>query len=132
MRYATLASLIVGASLGAAAGTAAAINCYQVIDRNDAVVYRGTIPPVDLSEKGNAERDAMRKRGEQLIAMDVDRCLGIEYFTGSAGSASLSVDEIVGGIQMRGRSPGGNTPPASGSAVLARPPAGGVAPRPSP
>lgn len=131
MRLTLLASLFVGTGLAALAGPAAAINCYQIIDRNDAVIYRGTIPPIDLSEKGDAEREAMRKRGQQLIAMDVDRCLGIEYFTGSAGSASLSVDEIVGGIQMRGRSPAGYVPPSSGSSAPSRAPSGAPAPRPA-
>jgi hypothetical protein len=131
MRKTLLASLLAGIALAGAAVPAAAINCYQVIDRNDAVIYRGTIPPIDLSEKGNAEREAMRKRGQQLIAMDVDRCLGVEYFTGAAGSASLSVDEIVGGIQMRGKTPGGYVPPSSGAGAPARAPSAAPAPRPA-
>ena len=40
--------------------------------------------------------------------MDSDRCPGVEFFTGSAGSSTLSVDQIVGGIvTMRGQSPVG-------------------------
>jgi hypothetical protein len=116
MRSTILTGLLAGAGLLAVPGGADAMNCYTVIDKNDNVVYRGNLPPIDLSDRGNAEREAMRKQGQHLIAMDVDRCLGIEYFTGTAGSTTLTVDQIVGGIQMRGRSPGGNTAAqASGS-----------------
>jgi hypothetical protein len=99
-----------GVAMALLAGSASAINCYTVLDRSDNILYRGIIPPIDLSEKGQAERDAMRQRGQHLIAMDTDRCLGIEYFTGSAGSSTLTVDQIVGAIPLRGRSPGGNVP----------------------
>jgi hypothetical protein len=58
-----------------------------------------------------------------MIAMDADRCPGVEYFTGSAGSSTLTVDQIVGGIvPMRGQSPAGNTP-SYGAAPAARTPA---------
>jgi hypothetical protein len=101
---------VVGVAMVVLAGSASAVNCYTVLDRSDNVIYQGIIPPIDLSERGQAERDAMRQRGQHLIAMDTDRCLGIEYFTGSAGSSSLSVDQIVGALPLRGRSPGGNVP----------------------
>lgn len=97
-----------GAALALLAGSASAITCYTVLDRSDNVVYRGIIPPIDLSDQGQAERDAMRQRGQHLIAMDTDRCLGVEYFTGAAGSSTLTVDQIVGALPLRGRSPGGN------------------------
>ena len=93
-----LAAALLGATLAASALPAAAVNCYEILDRNEAVIYRGTMPPVDLSDKGKPERDALRARGEYLIAMDVDRCFAVEYFTGAAGSRQLSVDEIVNGI----------------------------------
>src|SRR4029450_6001619 len=102
MHRSAFAALLLASCAVAYAGAAAAINCYTIIDRNDNVVYRGTLPPVDLSDQGKAEREALRQRGQQLIAMNVDRCIGIEYFTGAAGSATLTVDQIVGGIQMRG------------------------------
>jgi hypothetical protein len=121
MRSAILTGLLAGAGLFAAVGTASAMNCYTVIDKNDNVVYRGNLPPIDLSEQGNAEREAMRKRGQHLIAMEVDRCIGVEYFTGTAGSTTLSVDQIVGGIQMRGVSPGGYAGPSPSSAASRAP-----------
>ena len=111
IRRKTWALIATAAALACAAGSASAMNCYTVLDRNDNVVYRGTIPPVDLSERGAAERQAMRQRGQHMIAMDADRCPGVEFFTGSAGSSALTVDQIVGGIvPMRGQSPARNSP----------------------
>jgi len=103
----------------------AAMQCYTVLDRSDNVVYRGTVPPLDLSERGDPEREAMRQHGQHLIAMDADRCPGVEFFTGTAGTSNLSVDQIVGGIKpLKGRSPSGNVPTAStsSSAAPASPP----------
>ena len=102
------------------------MECYTVLDRSDNVVYRGTIPPIDLSDKGIPEREAMRQRGQHMIAMDADRCPGVEFFTGTAGSSTLSVDEIVGGIRpLQGRSPAGNVmapgAQSSGGTVRAAP-----------
>src|SRR5437764_2815719 len=125
MRRKTLAWIAAGAGLMCSAGPASAMNCYTVLDRNDNVVYRGTVPPVDLSDRGAPEREAMRQRGQHMIAMDSDRCPGVEFFTGSAGSSTLSVDQIVGGIvPMRGQSPAGNSPSSpmsSGSAPTRMP-----------
>jgi len=87
------------AAFAAAVGPAAAMQCYTVLDRSDNVVYRGTVPPIDLSERGDPEREAMRQHGQHLIAMDADRCPGVEFFTGTAGTSNLSVDQIVGGIK---------------------------------
>ena len=110
-----------GMALAAVAGSASAVNCYTVLDRSDNVIYRGTISPVDLSDAGKPERDAMRRRGEHLIIADMDRCPGIEFFTGPAGSATLNVDQIVAGITpMRGRSPTGtmtSSPPKASAAT---------------
>jgi len=123
-RQRTWTWMAAGAALMCAAGSASAMNCYTVLDRNDNVIYRGTVPPIDLSERGTPERQAMRQRGQHLIAMDSDRCPGVEFFTGSAGSSALSVDQIVGGIvPIRGQSPVGNIP-SSGSTTPARAPAG--------
>jgi hypothetical protein len=80
-----------------------------------------------LSERGAPEREAMRQRGQHMIAMDSDRCPGVEFFTGSAGSSTLSVDQIVGGIvPMRGQSPVGNIPSSSGNTGPARMPTSAV------
>ena len=122
MRRKTWALIAAGVALTWAAGSPSAMNCYTVLDRNDNVVYRGTIPPIDLSDRGAPERQAMRQRGQHMIAMDADRCPGVEFFTGSAGSSSLTVDQIVGGIvPLRGQSPAGNVP-SSGPTTPTRPP----------
>ena len=122
MRRKTWSMIAAGTALACAAGLASAMNCYTVLDRNDNVVYRGTIPPIDLSERGAPERQAMRQRGQHMIAMDADRCPGVEFFTGSAGSSTLSVDQIVGGIvPMRGQSPARSSP-TSGSTTPVRAP----------
>ena len=121
-------ALVLAGFAVAYAGAAAAINCYTIVDRNDNVVYRGTLPPVDLSDQGKPEREALRQRGQQLIAMDVDRCIGIEYFTGAAGSANLTVDQIVGGIQMRGTSPAGVGAMSGGASSAGAPMAAPAAP----
>jgi hypothetical protein len=127
MRQKMWAWMAAGVAVVCAAGSASAMNCYTVLDRNDNVVYRGTVPPIDLSERGASERQAMRQRGQHLIAMDADRCPGVEFFTGSAGSSTLSVDQIVGGIvPMRGQSPVGSAPSSSGTTTPSRAPTSAV------
>ena len=98
----TFPALIVGAALGAALGAAAmpacAISCFEVLDRNQAVIYRDTHSPVDLSDAGTQAREGMRKRGETLIFFDTETCIVLGTTTAS-GSRSLSVDEIVAGYK---------------------------------
>ena len=114
------------------AGAATAGNCYIVFDRSENVIYRGPLPPIDLSDRGQPDRDAMRRRGEHLVAMESDRCPGVEFFTGAAGTAALSVDQIVGGIQTRGLPPGSITPTFApqGAGVTSAPPSA-AQPRPA-
>ena len=99
----------------ALSGPAAAITCYTVLDRNDNVIYRDTYPPVDLSDQGTADRQRMRNRGEHLLAMDTERCPGIQFFMGNAGTTSLNVDQVVSGMPVRG------VPGAGGGTVEAVP-----------
>jgi hypothetical protein len=87
-----------GALAAAAAGAA---TCYTVLDRSDSVIYRGTLPPIDLSDAGKAAREAMRRRGEHMVAAEADRCYGVEYFTGAAGSRTLTVDQVIDGLPTR-------------------------------
>jgi hypothetical protein len=123
MRLPSLGMIVTSAALACVTGSAAAMQCYTVLDRSDNVVYRGTISPIDLSDRGIPERDAMRQRGQHLIAMEADRCPGVEFFTGTAGSANLSVDQIVGGVTpMRGLSPVGNAVSGTSSSNAARSP----------
>ena len=118
--------LLAAASLGAVlSGPAAAITCYTVLDRNDNVIYRDTYPPVDMSDQGVAERERMRKRGEHLLAVDAERCPGIEFFIGSAGSSTLNVDQVVSGMSMPkalGTAGVGNDQPSAAGGAGATPP----------
>ena len=109
----------------AAPGPAAALTCYFIIDRNDNVTYRDTFPPVDLSDQGAADRLRMRNRGEHMLAMDSERCPGIQFFMGNAGTTTLNVDQVVSGMPVRGipgASGGGNeVTPAVPTADFAAP-----------
>jgi hypothetical protein len=87
-------ALIVGAAVGCTALPAHAVICYEVIDRTDAVVFRDTRSPVDLSEAGARSRAAMRERGELLVIFDTQACIVAGRLTGS-GARKLTVEEIV-------------------------------------
>jgi hypothetical protein len=126
---ARIAATALAITAAAATALATAGPCYVVLDRSDNVIYRGTLPPLDLSDHGQADRDAMRRRGEHLIAMEADRCPGVEFFTGSAGSATLTVDQIIGGLPLRGSPNAGYVPPSGGGAVPTAAPAPAGAPR---
>lgn len=97
---------------GAAAMTAAlpvlAGTCYEVIDRNGAVMLRDTVAPVDLSAAGAPAREAMRSRGELLVIFDTETCMLIGKAT-ATGSRTLTTDEIVAGWKSFGRSGFGGT-----------------------
>ena len=109
IRIALAAALLLGA---AAPGSAGALTCYFVIDRNDNVIYRDTLPPVDLSDQGATERDRMRRRGEHMISMESDRCPSLEFFTGNAGSSALNVDQVVAGVAVKKGESADDTAPA--------------------
>jgi len=91
--YAVLAA----AALGAAPALAQA-TCYFVLDRNDNTIYRGQQPPVDMSERGAAARDAMRARGEYLLFVETEPCAPLQFVMGPGTPGTLSVDAIVAGI----------------------------------
>jgi hypothetical protein len=75
-----------------------ALTCYTIFDRNENVVYRDTIPPVDLSDPA-AGRAALQRRGEYLMISDADGCPQVAFVFGSSGSATLSTDEFLNGIR---------------------------------
>jgi hypothetical protein len=85
---------------------AGAFTCYMLYDRNDNLVYRDTISPVDMSEQGAAARESMRDRGDYLVIADADRCPQVSFVFGAAGSSTLSVDSIVGGMPVGAGSSG--------------------------
>jgi hypothetical protein len=98
MGHPILPALFAGAAIGVAAMPAAAVSCYEVIDRSNMVIYRDTTTPVDLSDAGKRAREAMRVRGELLVFFDTDTCVTLGQTT-VAGKPTLTVDEIVGGYK---------------------------------
>ena len=85
---------------------AGAFTCYMLYDRNDNLVYRDTISPVDTSDQGASARESMRDRGDYLVVADADRCPPVRFVFGAAGSTALSVDSIVGGMPVGAGSSG--------------------------
>jgi hypothetical protein len=88
-------------ALIAAAAPAMAFNCYLVLDRSDNLIYQDVVSPVDLSDRGAAQREQMRARGEHLISLDSERCPQVVFFTGTAGTKNLAVDQVVAGLPTR-------------------------------
>ena len=91
-----ISALIAGTMAVAAAMPVLAITCYEIIDRNDVVVLRGTRSPVDLSNAGAPARDAMCRRGELLVIFITENCLLVGRATADGGM-TLTADEIVAG-----------------------------------
>jgi hypothetical protein len=72
---------------------------YALVDRANEVTYQGSLPPVDLSDEGVAAREALRAQGQQLIAMDTERCPPIDRGRNGAKSSTATVEEIVAGMR---------------------------------
>ena len=115
-----------------AAGLAMAAPCYIILDRNDAVIYRDTASPIDLSTDNSPERKALRQRGQHLLIAEFDRCDAVGYISPTTGSTQASVDEIV----MRLKPTIGSSVGVSRDAAMAAPSRGTVsapsAPAPAP
>ena len=95
----SLAKAGLAAILVTGAAPALAINCYSVVDRNDQVVYQSVRSPVDLSAAGTAARDALRAKGEQLIAMNTPTCPEIDTSNIGGDHKPATVAEIVAGMR---------------------------------
>jgi hypothetical protein len=93
-------------ALSLLSASAGAFTCYMLYDRNDNLVYRDTISPVDMSDQGASARESMRERGDYLVVADADRCPPVTFVFGGAGSSALSVDSIVGGMPVGAGSSG--------------------------
>lgn len=106
------AAALVAAGLSAVAGEARALTCYVVFDRTDNVLYRDVYPPVDLSDAGRAEREAMRRRGEFLLFMESEQCPRLEFFTGAAGTVAVRLDQTLSPALEVTREPGKPPPQA--------------------
>jgi hypothetical protein len=97
MRLVQFVPALAALALASAALPAAAIECYVIVDRANEVIYQGTLSPIDLSDDGNAARNALRARGQQFIAMDAPSCPAIDRMR--VGSDTANVDEIVAGMR---------------------------------
>jgi hypothetical protein len=123
MRSRLIELVFVCAACVAATSPARAVICYVIYDRGENVIYQSTYPPLDMSNAGYDQREALRTRGEHLTFGDVDRCPTVVFLTGSGGTRDLRVDDVVAGMPARtmlGATASGAT--ASGATV--RTPAG--------
>lgn len=119
-----LSTILFAVLTAAAAAPANAVVCYTLMDRNDTLLYRGSLPPVDMSDKGAAQREALRRNHEYLMVLEVDQCQPVAAAAGTTGYRPATVDEIVaqmrdylsfGGVSSGpGVSGGGGVAPASG------------------
>ena len=85
---------LAGAALAVAAGVAAASTCYVIFDAKDTIVYRASTPPVDMSDRGTAARDALRQRGNYLLFMETERCVPIGFDSGDVISRQSNTGSI--------------------------------------
>jgi hypothetical protein len=126
MRLLSMLAVVLAAAVAAPAN---AVICYTLIDRSETLLYRGSSPPVDMSDAGAAQRDALRRNHQYLMIADIDRCDAVAAAAGSTGYRQATVDEIVG--QMRGylsyggvsSTPGG--PGSGGGGGVSAPASGG-------
>jgi len=123
-------SILAAAFAAAAAlpGAANAITCYTVLDGSDNAIYQDTQAPVDLSERGAAERDAMRARREFLMISETDRCPTVVPPPGTTGYQASSVESIVSGIREYASAGSGPLPPGAGRGAAKAAPAQRSAP----
>ena len=97
-----LFGLVLGAfGFVAATSPAHALICYVIYDRNENVIYQSTYPPLDMSNAGYPQREALRARGQHLTFGDVPKCPTVVFLTGTGGSSDLRVDEVVAGMSAR-------------------------------
>ncbi len=86
---------LAGAALTVAAGVATASTCYIVLDAKETVVYRASTPPVDMSDRGAAARDALRQKGNYLLFMETERCVPFGFDSGEVVSRQSNTGTIT-------------------------------------
>lgn len=86
---------LAGAVLALAAGAANASTCYVILDAKETIVYRAPMPPVDMSDRGAAARDALRKKGNFLMFMESERCVPIGFGSGWADSSQTPLADYA-------------------------------------
>jgi hypothetical protein len=121
MRSRLFGLVLGGIASVAAASPAQALICYVIYDRSANVIYQSTYPPLDMSNAGYAQREALRARGEHLTFGDVPNCPTVVFLTGSGGTSELRVDDVVAGMSVRNipgtSSPGGMVTTPAGAQV---------------
>jgi hypothetical protein len=90
-------------------GAAGAVTCYTVVDRSDTTIYQDSEPPFDLSDRGAADREAMRARNEFMTVYESDHCPSVSAPPGTTAYRAATVEEIVSGIRDYARVTGGVT-----------------------
>lgn len=134
MRPQLPALILAGMTCIAAATPAHAVICYVIYDRNENIIYQSTYPPLDMSNAGLPEREALRARGEHLTFGDIAQCPTVVFLTGAGGTSDLRVDEVVAGMSARnipGTQSGGTATsslPGNARTTPARAPAAAPAP----
>jgi len=99
MRLTDVARALAATAIIGASAPAVAANCYAIVDRANEVIYQDVTPPIDLSDQGAPERDALRRQGQQLVAMDVDRCPAIDRARVAGKGGPATVEEIVAAMR---------------------------------
>ena len=133
MSRSTITALALTAAVAIFAGPASAVICYTVLDKSDAVLYRGYETPVDMSATGAAARESMRRQGQYMMVSYPDECLlvgGSRWMSASQTGtyAPATVDEIVSGMRPFASGAPSGTPSSVGGASRASPPAQRAAP----
>jgi len=102
----------IAAALIAAAWTAgaSASACYQVLDRNDTIIYRDRNPPWDMSTGDAGSRLKAAPPGERLMFFEADLCAPAALGRYAAATSDRS-DGYFTGIREMGV---GNRPNGSG------------------
>jgi hypothetical protein len=119
---------LTGAALAVAAGVASASTCYVILDAKEAIVYRASIPPVDMSDRGTAAREALRQKGNYLLFMETERCVPIgletpDIVSRQSNSGSITaVDEgaVARAPRIQSAKPTAGTPGAARMATPAQ------------
>jgi hypothetical protein len=118
MRSRLFGLVLGGIACVGAASPAHALMCYVIYDRDANVIYQSTYPPLDMSNAGYEQREALRARGQHLTFGDVPNCPTVVFLTGSGGTSELRVDDVVAGMSVR------NIPGTSSAGGMVTTPAG--------
>lgn len=91
--------------------------CYQVLERDDSVVYRATQPPFPMDGDLYAQgQQRLRVAGRHLLWFETEICQGVSSENPMRANVALSSDaaEIINARSF-GAPQGVTTPPSSGS-----------------